>query len=129
MESEGRTGKPTGTRYPDEVCERAIRMVFEHQHEYQTQGAAIRSIAWKMGMSRETLRNWIIQAERDRGQRARARHCGATGREWPERLQLWSHAWRERGICGFMGAGNGGRHARLTKPRSPWLLRSPEPNL
>jgi transposase len=43
MESEGKTRKPTGTRYSDEVRERAIRMVFEHQHEYQTQGAAIRS--------------------------------------------------------------------------------------
>uniref|UniRef100_UPI003BEF4828 IS3 family transposase n=1 Tax=Burkholderia arboris TaxID=488730 RepID=UPI003BEF4828 len=47
-------------------------MVFEHQGEYDTQGAAIRSIAAKMGMSRETLRKWINQAERDRGQRAGA---------------------------------------------------------
>jgi transposase len=41
-------------------------MVFEHQHEYQTRGAAIRLIASKMGMSPETLRNWLILAERDR---------------------------------------------------------------
>ncbi|SPB14573.1 transposase IS3/IS911 [Caballeronia novacaledonica] len=61
MESEGKTRKPTETRYSDEVRERAIRMVFEHQHEYQTQGAAIRSIASKMGMSRKTLRNWTIR--------------------------------------------------------------------
>jgi transposase len=27
----------------------------------------------------------------------------------------WSHAWRERGICGLMGAHNGGRHALLTE--------------
>lgn len=47
-------------------------MVFDHQREYETQGAAIRSTASKMGMSRETLRNWGIQAERDRGQRAGA---------------------------------------------------------
>ena len=70
MESESKVRKPAGTRYSDEVRERAVRMVFEHQHEYETQGAAIRSIASKMGMSRETLRNWVIQAERDRGQRA-----------------------------------------------------------
>ncbi|SAL64959.1 hypothetical protein AWB65_06111 [Caballeronia humi] len=66
MENESKVRKPTGTRYSDEVRERAVRMVFEHQHEYQTQGAAIRSIASKMGMSRErmsreTLRNWIIR--------------------------------------------------------------------
>ncbi|MCL4630627.1 IS3 family transposase [Burkholderia multivorans] len=72
MESENKVRKPTGKRYSDEVRERAVRMVFEHQHEYETQGAAIRSIASKMGMSRETLRNWIIQAERDRGQRSGA---------------------------------------------------------
>lgn len=69
MENESKVRKPTGTRYSDEVQERAVRMVFEHQHEYGTQGAAIRSIAAKMGMSRETLRKWINQAERDRGQR------------------------------------------------------------
>ena len=72
MENESKVRKPTGTRYSDEVRERAVRMVFEHQHEYQTPGAAIRSIASKMGMSRETLRNWIVQAERDRGQRVGA---------------------------------------------------------
>ena len=72
MENESKARKPTGTRYSDEVRERAVRMVFEHQHEYQTQVAAIRSIASKMGMSRETLYNWIIQAERDRGQRVGA---------------------------------------------------------
>ncbi|WP_235025607.1 IS3 family transposase, partial [Caballeronia terrestris] len=76
MENESKARKPTGRRYSDEVRERAIRMVLEHQHEYETQGAAIRSIASKMGMSRETLRNWIIQAERDRGQRS-----GATSSE------------------------------------------------
>ncbi|WP_175964538.1 hypothetical protein [Burkholderia pyrrocinia] len=59
MENESKVRKPTGTRYSDEVRERAVRMVFEHEHEYEyeTQGTAIRSIASKMGMSRETLRN------------------------------------------------------------------------
>jgi transposase len=27
----------------------------------------------------------------------------------------WSHAWRERGICGLMAAHNGGRHALLSE--------------
>lgn len=26
-----------------------------------------------------------------------------------------SHAWRERGVCGLMGAHNGGRHALLSE--------------
>ena len=70
MENASKVKKPTGARYSEEVRERAVRTVLEHQHENETQGAAMRSIAPKMGMSRETLRNWVIQAERDRGQRA-----------------------------------------------------------
>ena len=38
MENESKVRKPTGTRYSDEVRKRAVRMVLEHQHEYQTQG-------------------------------------------------------------------------------------------
>ncbi|MET3552651.1 transposase [Burkholderia sp. 567] len=68
MENERKVRTPTGTRLSDEVHERAVRMVFEHQQEYGTQGAAIRSITAKMGMSRETLRKWVNQAKRDRGQ-------------------------------------------------------------
>ena len=49
-----------------------MRVVFEHQHEYETQGAAIGSIGSKMEKTRETLRNEVNQAERDHGQRAGA---------------------------------------------------------
>jgi len=56
-------------RYSPEVQERAVRMVFEHQDEHDSQWAAICSIAGKMGCSSETLRNWVRQAERDTGRR------------------------------------------------------------
>lgn len=56
-------------RYAPEVRERAVRMVFEHQGEYASQWAAIGSIAGKFGCTAETLRNWVRQAERDRGLR------------------------------------------------------------
>lgn len=42
------------TRYPQEVRERAVRMVFEHGPEYDSQNQAIRSISGKFGMSAET---------------------------------------------------------------------------
>ena len=55
--------------YPREVRERATRMVFEQQGEYESQWAAITSIAEKFGMTAETLRSWVRRAETDGGQR------------------------------------------------------------
>jgi transposase len=60
----------TKSKYSPEVRERAVRLVFEHQGEYESQWAAIESIAGKMGCTAETLRKWVRQAERDHGKRA-----------------------------------------------------------
>ena len=57
------------TRYSPEVQERAVRMVSEHAAEYESQWAAIVSIAAKMGCTAETLRRWVRQSERDSGKR------------------------------------------------------------
>ena len=56
-------------RYPQELGERAVRMVFEHQDEHPSQWAAICSIAHKFGVSAETLRKWVRRAEIDAGSR------------------------------------------------------------
>ena len=57
-------------RYSPEVRTRAVRMVFEHEHDHPSQWAAIKSIAEKIGCTAETLRSWLRQAERDQGRRA-----------------------------------------------------------
>ncbi len=57
------------TRYSPEIRERAVRMVFEHQAEYDSQWAALNSIAGKIGCTAETLRKWVRRAERDQGLR------------------------------------------------------------
>jgi transposase len=44
-------------------------MVLDHQGDHPSQWAAIRSIADKFGMTHETLRRWVRQAETDEGLR------------------------------------------------------------
>ena len=60
---------PNHGKYPDELRERAVRMVFEHEHEYPSQWAVICSVADKLGPRPETVRGWVRQAERDDGRR------------------------------------------------------------
>ena len=60
----------TSKRYPPELRQRAVRLVFEHAPEHESQWAAIESIAAKIGCTPETLRKWVRQAERDEGRRS-----------------------------------------------------------
>src|SRR5680860_51060 len=59
----------TTRRYPKEVRERAVRMVFDHREEYNSEWATMRSIASKFGMTPEALRIWVRRAETDQGKR------------------------------------------------------------
>ena len=61
--------KRTSNRFSPEVRQRAVRMVLDHGGDHASQRAAIGSIAGKIGCTAETLREWVRQAERDRGQR------------------------------------------------------------
>ncbi len=60
---------PKGKRHPEELRERAVRMVLDHQHEYPSQWKAIESIGEKLNVHRETLRVWVRRAEVDAGAR------------------------------------------------------------
>jgi transposase len=57
------------TRYPTELRERAVRLVFEQQEHHSSQWAAMCSIASEVGCGVEALRMWVRQAERDNGER------------------------------------------------------------
>jgi transposase len=59
----------TAKRYSPEVRERAVRLVREAEPEHSSQWAAIQSIAAKIGCTHETLRRWVRQSEKDRGER------------------------------------------------------------
>ena len=74
---------PRHGKYPDEMRERAVRMVLDHADEYGSQWEAICSVAEKLGPKAETVRLWVRQAERDSGRRA-----GATTEELAELKRL-----------------------------------------
>ncbi len=59
----------TRKRYSPEVRERAVRLVFDNQGEYDSQWAALNSIASKIGCTAETLRKWVRRSEIDQGKR------------------------------------------------------------
>ena len=59
-------------RYSPEVRERAVRLVFEQQDDYESQWAAIVSVAEKIGCTSETLRKWVRAAERQQVPEQRA---------------------------------------------------------
>ena len=56
-------------QFSPEMRERAVRMVLEHKGQYESEWAAINSIAPKVGCTPETLRKWTRQDQTDRGQR------------------------------------------------------------
>jgi transposase len=55
------------SKYPPEVRERAVRLVFEQMPAHASEWATITSIAEKMGCKAETLRLWVRQSQRDAG--------------------------------------------------------------
>lgn len=63
------SARKQGTRYPDELRRRAVRMVFDHQADYPSQWKAICAIAEQLGVHKESLRVWVRAAETDAGTR------------------------------------------------------------
>jgi transposase-like protein len=51
------------------VKARAVRLVRDHQGEYSSVTAAASAVAKQLGLGRETVRRWVVQAEIDDGHR------------------------------------------------------------
>ncbi|WP_240507061.1 IS3 family transposase [Thermoactinospora rubra] len=60
---------PAPRKYPQELRERAVRMVFEVRRQSGGAPGAIARVADQLGVHREALRGWVRQAEIDQGQR------------------------------------------------------------
>ena len=56
-------------KYPDEIGERAVRMVFEAERHCGSQWEAISSVADKLGPTPETVRKQVRRTEVDEGRR------------------------------------------------------------
>lgn len=70
---------------------RGVRLVREHQQEYPTLIAATAAVARQEGVSRESVRRWLAQAEVDDGTRP-----GVTSEESAEVKRLKSEVRRLR---------------------------------
>ena len=55
------------SKYDASTRTKAIRLVREHAGDYPTEWAAITAVSGRLGMSAETLRKWVRQAEVDEG--------------------------------------------------------------
>ena len=53
----------------EQLKERAVRLVTEHQQEYPSLTVACEAVAKQVGVGKESVRRWVRQAEVDSGQR------------------------------------------------------------
>lgn len=66
-----------------EVQARAVRLVSDHLGEYPSLTAASAAVAQQVGVGRETVRRWVVQAQVDGGQRG-----GVSSEEFAEIKKL-----------------------------------------
>lgn len=57
------------SKYDPDTRAKAVRLVLEHREDYLSEWAAITAVSKRLGMSAETLRNWVRQYEVDNGRR------------------------------------------------------------
>ena len=100
-------------RYPQELKDRAVRLVAESRDQYESEWKAIESIAAKLGIgSTETLRKWVRTAEVNAGQRP-----GVTTQESDELRKLRAENRELRRANEILKAAAGFFAAELDRPQ------------
>ncbi len=60
---------PAPKKYPDELRERAVRLVFQIRGERGNAQGVIPEVARRLGIGEQSLRSWVKQADIDAGER------------------------------------------------------------
>jgi transposase len=101
------------SKYPQELRERAVRLVIESKSEYPSEPEATRSIATKLGIgSPEMLRKWVRRAEIDGGTRP-----GKTSEEIAEIRELKKEVAGLRRANEILNSASAFFAAELDRPR------------
>ena len=79
------------TKIDPQLRARCVRLVREHQQEYATLTAAVVAVARQEGVSKESVRRWLAQADVDDGTRP-----GVTSEESAEVRRLKAEVKRLR---------------------------------
>jgi transposase len=79
------------TKIDPAVKERALRMIADHRQDYPSDTALAEAVAGKVGVGRETVRRWLVQADINAGHRS-----GVTSDEQAEIKRLRSENKRLR---------------------------------
>ena len=56
------------SKYDEQTKAKAVRLVTDHVEDYDSEWAAITAVAGRLGMTTETLRRWVRQAQVDAGE-------------------------------------------------------------
>jgi transposase len=101
-------------KYPDELRERAIRMVLDLRRDPLTSRGALARVGQQLGINKDTLRHWVDRAEVDSGVRS-----GVTSDEQRRINELEREVRELRRANEILKSASAFFAAELDRPRRP----------